>query len=297
MEFRDAATFREALEHRLSEQADGDSLRLFHARMHVVLDRLLARLLAVAPGGWALTGALALDLRLVGRPRGYRAAHIEWPVGRLSELHEAVATAAEHDAKDFYTFEIESSGEGISGNEVRRSFRLHAFLGEEPFETASIDFLCRYGPLPTEPLRFSDLLGFAGIAPVDVASVLLEIQVAEMVHGYSGSCARGFDPSSATDLLDIGLIAERSTLDAAALREAIAAIFARKDADPPTSLPSPFEQWAEPFRRMAESAEVPAELVASAELLDPVLSGEVTEGTWNPAMQHWSGPSRNGHPV
>ncbi len=297
MEFHDAAVFRKALEHRLDQQTGGDPLRLFHARVHVVLDRLLARLLAVAPGQWALTGPLALDLRLHGRPQGYRAAKIEWPVGYFSELRKVVAAVVEHDAGDFYEFEVEVSGGGMMGGGAVSMFRLHSFLAEEAFETVSLDLTCRYGRLPTEPLGLGDLLGFAGIEPVEVEAVLLEVRLAEMAYEYIGQCARGFDPSSAKNLFDICSIAERSSLDATLLREAIDAIFAREDTDPPMSLPSPFEGWAEPFRRMAESAEVLAELITAATLLDPVLSGEVAEGRWSAVERRWSGSSSNGHPL
>lgn len=61
MRFHDAATFREALEQYLEDLAQGDRARLVRNRRQVVFDRLLARLGAMAPGRWALTGQFALD--------------------------------------------------------------------------------------------------------------------------------------------------------------------------------------------------------------------------------------------
>jgi Nucleotidyl transferase AbiEii toxin, Type IV TA system len=296
MTFGDAATFRQALERRLDERTGGDPVRLLHSRTHVACERLLARLLAVAPGQWALTGELALDLRLRGRPMDDRKLDIEWRVDRFSELSEVPVETAEHDAGDFFRFEVEKSGEMVSGRRIGRSFQFHAFIAEEAFETVWVEFTLRYGQLPTEPLSIGDVLEFAGIDPVEVEAVLLEIQVAEMLRSYCGACASGFDPSHATDLLDLSQIAEQASLDAAILREVLDAIFARHNDDLPTGLPSPFAEWAEPFRRIAESAEAPAELDAAAALLDPVLSGEVTEGAWNAAERRWSDPSGNGHP-
>jgi hypothetical protein len=66
--YRDATAFRQALEERLKTRAQGDGARLARDRKRVVFDRLLARLLAVAPGQWLLKGGFALELRLTGRP-------------------------------------------------------------------------------------------------------------------------------------------------------------------------------------------------------------------------------------
>ncbi len=72
MRYRDAAAFRQALEQRLKDRAGGDGARLARDRERVAFDRLLARLLAVAPGQWLLKGGFALDLRLATRARSTR---------------------------------------------------------------------------------------------------------------------------------------------------------------------------------------------------------------------------------
>lgn len=50
MKYRDAVAFRQALEERLKAGADGEPARLARDRKRVAFDRLLARLVAVAPG-------------------------------------------------------------------------------------------------------------------------------------------------------------------------------------------------------------------------------------------------------
>ena len=64
MNYVTAAAFRTALERRLLDRSRETGMSLVRLRKSVVFDRLLARLLAVAPGRWVLKGALALDYRL-----------------------------------------------------------------------------------------------------------------------------------------------------------------------------------------------------------------------------------------
>lgn len=78
MRYQDAAAFRQALEQRLKNRADGDGARLARDRKRVTFDRLLARLLAVASKKWVLKGGFALDLRLAARARSTRDIDIEW---------------------------------------------------------------------------------------------------------------------------------------------------------------------------------------------------------------------------
>jgi len=61
--------FRTALEDRLRARARDRQLPVARLRKEVVFDRLLARLLVVAPDRWILKGGLALDYRLGERAR------------------------------------------------------------------------------------------------------------------------------------------------------------------------------------------------------------------------------------
>jgi hypothetical protein len=77
------------------------------------------------------------------------------------------------------------------------------------------------------------------------------------------------------------------------LRREIETIFALRDThSAPKALPSPPTEWAAPFRRLAREVGVPDELAAghrdAAALLDPILSGEITTGQWDPTRQRWT---------
>jgi hypothetical protein len=287
MQFEDAGALRRSLERRLAAAAGGDPVRLLHARTHVVVDRLLARLTAVAPDSWALAGDYAFHLRVGRWPSLIRRSRIDWRVDRMSEFDSVPLEAALHDAGDFFEFEVETTGGRISGRSAGRFLSFRASLAGEEFETVRTDFEFRYGWAPTAPLGIGEPLRFAGVEPVEIDAVRLEVQVAEMLRDYSGACFRGFDPGRPESLLNLGLVAERTSLDATLLRSDIEQLFARDGAEPPTSLPDPFEHWPETFRHMVDPTRMPPELQVAAALLNPILSGEVVDGVWNATRREW----------
>jgi hypothetical protein len=63
MRYETAGAFRTALEQRLRNSSQQTHLPLHWLRKQVAFDRLLARLLLVAPDRWVLKGALALEYR------------------------------------------------------------------------------------------------------------------------------------------------------------------------------------------------------------------------------------------
>lgn len=292
MRYEDATAFRQALEQRLKDRANGDGARLARDRKRVVFDRLLARLLAVANRQWLLKGGFALDLRLTTRARSTKDIDIEWRAGE-EELLDSLLDAASHDAGDFFAFAIERAGvpEDRLGGSYR--FRVSASLAGRPFETFLLDVGFRADhPLESETLRTEDLLGFAGIEPVEVDAVPLELQVAEKLHAYTRTYEGGRTSTRPKDLVDLALISELSQLDAATLRREIDTIFALRDTHAaPSALPSPAGEWAPPFRRLAEEVGVPPELTAghrdASSLLDPILAGEVRTGRWDPSQRRF----------
>lgn len=172
-------------------------------------------------------------------------------------------------------------------------FRVSASLAGRPFETFLLDVGFRADDArETETLRTEDLLGFAGIEPVEVDAVPLELQVAEKLHAYTRTYEGGRTSTRPKDLVDLALISELSHLDAGTLRQEIDTIFALRDThSAPKALPSPPAEWATPFRRLAKEVGVPDELAAghrdAAALPDPILDGEIANGRWNPTQRRW----------
>ena len=87
MRYATANAFRTALEARLLARARETGVSIVRLRKTVVFDRLLARLLVVAPGRWHLKGALALDFRLGPGTRATK----DMDLGRADD--EAATTA------------------------------------------------------------------------------------------------------------------------------------------------------------------------------------------------------------
>lgn len=293
MRYRDAGAFRQALEQRLKTRAAGEGARLARDRKRVAFDRLLARLLAVAPGLWLLKGGFALDLRLADRARTTKDVDLDWRAGE-DELSEALIDATAHDCGDFFAFAIERVGAPADRLGGSHRFRVSASLAARPFETFLLDVgFRRDETIAADTLHTEDLLVFAEIAPIEVEAVALEVQVAEKLHAYTCTYEGARPSTRAKDLVDLTIIAALSRLDAARLGGAITTTFARRGTHPtPGSLPLPPAEWRPQFRRLAEEVGVPSDLTAArsvaASLLEPVLSGEVSNGTWDPTRGRWT---------
>lgn len=292
MRYRDAASFRQALEQRLQTQAAGDGARLARDRKRVTFERFLARLATAAPDAWQLKGGFALDLRLADRARTTRDIDLDWQATE-DELLETLIDVAALDQGDYFSFQLERTGippDRLGGS---HRFRVTATLAGRQFETFPVDVGLSSRPI-TEPdtVTTSDVLAFADIDPVAVPAVRLELQVAEKLHAYSRRYQGSRPSTRVKDLIDLALIAEFFPLDAASLCDAIATTFAsRAEQKPPTTLPSPPVAWAVPYRQLAQAVAIAAELDAgytlAAALLDPILGGATTAGTWLPEGSRW----------
>jgi hypothetical protein len=293
MRYRDAASFRQALEQRLQTQAAGDGARLARDRKRVTFERFLARLATAAPDAWQLKGGFALDLRLADRARTTRDIDLDWQATE-DELLETLIRAAALDNGDYFSFQIERTGTPPDRLGGSHRFRVTATLAGRQFETFPLDVGLRSQPITeADTVTTSDLLAFADIDPVTVPAMRLELQVAEKLHAYTRS-HQGSRPSTRVkDLVDLALIAELFPLQATSLCQAIATTFAgRAEHNQPTALPSPPADWAVPYRQLAQAVAITPELDAghttAAALLDPILDETTTAGTWVPDARRWN---------
>lgn len=300
MEFHDAGTFRQAVERQVADYSGGDRVRSAVYRRNVVFERLLTRLAAVAPGQWALTGDYALDLRKIRHARNAWQLEFEWQVDHFASFREAFHEIANRDMDDFFELDVELSGQGVMGRGATSSFTVQASLAGSPFESVMLNAELRFGEIPTETLHTEGLLDFAGIEPVEVQAVPLELQVAEKVYRYVYEYQEVVKGRGAADLLDLSTVAESAELDPDLLCATIAGIFHRHSAEHPGKLQPPPAEWAASFSKIAEEAGVSVGIAAghdaAAAMLDPILASIAGDGAWSPDQQEWVFRPDDGQP-
>jgi predicted nucleotidyltransferase component of viral defense system len=293
MKYRSGAAFRRALEERLLLRSRERGASLVRLRKSVVFDRLLARLLIAAPGRWVLKGALALDFRLGERTRTTKDMDLirnDSEEAATSDLMAAQAVQLD----DFFNFSVDKAGppgEELEGAAMR--YRVRAELGGRRFEDVVVD-VAFSDPLRWEPEKVvgADLLAFADIEPVEVPVLPLEQHLAEKVHAYTRTYSRGRASSRAKDLVDIVLVTQSATLDAARLRAALIGIFEGRRQHPlPRQLPPPPADWTVPFRKLARdvglSPDLNAGYLVAGSMLDPILAGRA-KGLWDAKRRQWN---------
>ena len=289
MRYATAAAFRQALEDRLKAEASKSGIGIARLRKRAAFELFLRRLVAVAPDGWVLKGALALDFRFNAMARPTR----DMDLGRDDSEDAAVedfAATQELALDDFFAFAVVRT-DALDDTDDFRAIRFHvtAELAGRVFDQFVVDvgFADSVSSTPDE-IETSDLLSFAGIERIRVPALPLPQHIAEKVHAYTRKYgASGRESTRPKDLVDILLIAGAEPLDAASLRKALEVTFGQREQQP---LPPP-ASWEEPYRRLASEVEVEPDLdeafALATEFLDPILAGRV-DGEWNPQRRTWT---------
>jgi hypothetical protein len=270
-------------------------LSLVRLRKEVAFDRLLARLLEVAPGRWILKGGLALDYRFGERARTTRDIDVAMAGGEKGATM-AMLDAQAADLGDFFVFTIERTADLDALLECAAvRFHVRVSLAGRVFEEFVVDvgFDIPSGA-GVEVLRGPDLLGFAEIPPVETPVLRLEPQIAEKLHAYTrGYGQAGVRSTRVKDLVDLALIATSRAIDAAELRSAIDSTFASRGLHGvPKAFPEPPADWDVPHRRMASEVGIDDDLgqgyEVASRLLNPILDGSTSRAVWDPTAKRWS---------
>ncbi|MCH8063861.1 MAG: nucleotidyl transferase AbiEii/AbiGii toxin family protein, partial [Chloroflexi bacterium] len=183
MRYATAGAFRTALEQRLTARNQETGVPIVRLRKLVVFDRLLARLMNVAPDRWILKGAVALHFRVGLQFRTTR----DIDLGRQDSEEEATAdfiAAQSAELGDYFTLAIERTRQLDQAVEVFTvRYHVAAELAGRLFEDVTVDV--GFGdPLSQDPelVCGPDLLSFAGIVPAEVPVLPLEEHIAEKLH-------------------------------------------------------------------------------------------------------------------
>lgn len=293
MRYATATAFRQALDQRLKNEAEITRLALARLRKRVAFELFLRRLVEVAPNGWVLKGALALDFRLGAHGRPTR----DIDLGREDDEEAAVediAAAQQLDLDDFFTFSATRSSALDDTDEFSAvRFQVTAQLAGRTFEQFVVD-VGFSDPIAWTPdtIETSDFLAFAGIEPIQLPAIPITQHLAEKVHAYTRSYGEQQRPSTRPkDLVDILLIAGSETIEAAELRAALYRTFTDRECHPlPGAFPPPPATWAHRYGDLAGEVAIEPDLPRAFELaaafLDPVLADDA-RGSWDPGSWAW----------
>ena len=276
-EYTTPAAFRAAVEARLRERARRLGVPAYMVRRQAALERLLVRLMSVAPDSWALKGGLALDTRLGARARvsiDMDADHVHGAGAARADLQRA----AIEDVGDHFGFAVVGSEElRDAGVSLAVRYKLESALAGRPFQPVQADVtIAPPDPWDAQPRWRPGLLTELGLDPFEVLLIPLERQVAEKLH----ACTRtyqGLGTTRARDLVDLLLIRQHERIDVRLLQDAVQRVFNRRATHAvPERLPPPPAALAVAYRREARGvcpvASVEEAHQLLAQWLDPVLA-------------------------
>jgi hypothetical protein len=260
-----AAAFRRALEDRLQDIAEKESIDLQRVRRQVAFDRLLARLFQAAQPlalPWVLKGGYAMELRIKAA-RATKDIDLTMRsvfssdekkddkknLAVLEKLQEAAALRSD----DFFVYTI---GEPIADLDAApyggARFPVEARLDGRVFVGFHLDV--GIGDAVMEPLEViegRDWLGFAGIASPSLYMIPREQQFAEKLHAYTLP-RKGAVNTRVRDLVDMVLLIQFATLVPNKVTEAIRVTFERRKTHTlPNALPLPPAEWQKPYEALA----------------------------------------------
>jgi len=284
--------FRTQLLQRLRNEALRTGIPARRLQQRIAFERLLARL--PRDGEWVLKGGFALQFRygLQARPTGdvdLRTPRA--PAEALDRLRQATAAATATDNFSFEFGEVARELQGAPGGSLRArvvarvaGLELVAFHIDLSSGDALID--------PPDLLRGSDLLQFAGIAPIEFPVYPVPQHLAEKLHAYT--LPRGQENTRVRDLVDLVIIAATEKVEADRLSRSVEATFAVRRTHPiPERLPEPPASWEQPFGSMAiEAVNLPTTALReghalAAQFWDPFLANRAVHQIWLPDRRRW----------
>ncbi|MGW5259780.1 nucleotidyl transferase AbiEii/AbiGii toxin family protein [Microbispora sp. NPDC004025] len=285
--------FGAAITDRLKKTSGESPYSTSQRRRQFAYDRLLARLFAGDDDCWILKGGVALLARL-SSARHSADVDVVARAGSPEAGFAALRTAADACLGDFFTFRFDrprSLIQGVAGIRVG----VEAWLGPRRFERFGVDLvtggIITGHPEVSPPALSLDIPGL--VRPPYRLYPLVDTvadKVMAMLEVRNGRPSTRF-----RDLVDLVLIARSRSLRAEALRTAFTSEAHRRELLHGAELNAPDEaMWAVGYATVvadnpwiAERSLGEALLVAKA-LVDPVLSGQVTSGTWHPLRLAWT---------
>lgn len=250
MKYRDAASFRQALEQRLNNEFRDQPARIARTRRTIASERLLARLAAVSPDSLLLKGGFALELRLADSARATKDIDLNWLEDK-ADLLDVLLVAAQHDAGDFFHFRFERDAAAQDRFGGSHRFRVTAEVSGRTFDRFVVDVAFdSTSDDDGDDLVTKDSLGFAGVQPARIKAISLERQV---VTTFTMRAAQ---------IVPIEL------------------------PPPPPSWATPYAGLA---GEVGIPTEIELGYALAASLIDPILAGAATHYQWDSQSAMWIG--------
>jgi len=293
--YRSPEAFRSAMEARLKKHAAATGRPLDRVIQLYLMQRFLARILAVNDEAITVKGGLALELRLA-RARTTKDVDVRMSANRdgvLEQLRRATEVVSPVDHLRFTIDENpndpEIDGDGVIYQGLR--FRAQGHFIAKPYGAVFGVDVAFGDPMtgPRDMVSVPNLLDIVDAPPLRFPLYPIATHLAEKLHAYT--LPRKHPNHRIRDLLDMALVASELTIEGAALCAALVQTFGfRASHGLPTSLPPPPEHWRSLYARERRVHGLPWPSIdevhaAAARFFDPVLDDE--RGTWDPATQAW----------
>lgn len=289
--YTNAIALHDAIKARAAVAAKRGHHDVNQIRRHFAYDRFLTRLFREPASTWVLKGGTGLLVRVPQRARHTQDIDL-YRHGEIERAHIELSAAANLDLGDFFSFDIEQTGT-LAGVTSGRKYKVAAYIGDIKFADFQIDVVVDSNmtgvPDETPGLRPIEIDGLptTKYRVYPVVDHLADKLVA-MTTRFAGD-----RPSTRfRDLVDIVLIAQTQTIDAEALRAAVASERDHRNRQLPERLELPDQTWINGYSRIARTVtgfdvlDADDALGIAAALYSPVFH-DVTVGTWEPTTMEW----------
>jgi len=268
LKYKNAISFRQALEERLAKKSKQEGIDLAWLRKQVAFDRFLARIFfETQKPRWLLKGGYAMELRYAQIARTTKDVDLSLPFAAfdaakekqlLEPIREELQQLAGRDLGEWFIYLIEAPIMDIEAAPYGGArFPVRVTLAGRHFTNFNLDVgIGDAVILEPEWLEDHHLLEFAEIASSRIPLLPKEHQFAEKIHTYT--LPREGNPNSRTrDLLDMVLLIEQGALDHDKLKKSLEATFKRRNTHSiPARLSEPPESWATAYAKLAQDCGV-----------------------------------------
>jgi len=294
--YRTPGAFRAAADAKLKALARETGRPFVELRREFLYQRFLARVFDGVPL-WVLKGGIGLLTRLPGA-RHSRDIDLLHLTADPAIAHDELRVIGRRNLGDHLRFEIVRPV-ALSVPDALR-LKTEVYIGAAKWESFDIDVTCeRHFVAKLERVEPTPILQMAGVPELPIFQLYpLVDQIADKVAAmYETHGATGVVSSRYRDLVDLALLVRAERMDASLLLAALRARekTTRNPLTLPTAMHAPGQGWVDGYRAEARRSSLPVELheldaalACVGACLNPVLSGAVTSGTWNPEGCNWT---------